>query len=354
MSGHDAAPDPIDEAYVRAEAMLSDDAARAARRARVLAAVGRVPAASMAAAAAAAPLPAPARRRSTWRPGGWLAAACVAGLSVFLAVKLYQPAQLQPQTPPAAPAPAATAAPAPSVLAPTAATSDLKVLAPKARGTGALAEPPAPAPPPEGFARQVTAPVSPAKTPAPAPADIAPIAPPPPAAPIVAQAPRAFPAATPPPPPEAASERPEPAPAEKAADSSAGRDEVAAVQGGLSARASRRATFAEAPLDRAERESESTAATPSDQAERLRAAAAAGRTAEVETLLGQGAPVDAPDAAGDTALIKSLQADHPAAAAALRRHGASLDHKNLAGKSARDIVTTKGDPELNQAVGLGP
>src|SRR5580704_14380215 len=98
MSDHDAAPGPIDEAYVRAEAMLSDDAARAARRARVLAAVGRVPAASMAAAAA----------------------------------------------------PAATAAPAPSVLAPTAATSDLKVLAPKARGTGALAEPPAPAPPPEG------------------------------------------------------------------------------------------------------------------------------------------------------------------------------------------------------------
>ena len=39
MSDHDAAPDPIDKAYVQAEAMLDDEAARAARRARVLGAV---------------------------------------------------------------------------------------------------------------------------------------------------------------------------------------------------------------------------------------------------------------------------------------------------------------------------
>ena len=39
MSDPDAMPDPIDKAYVEAEAVLSDEAARAARRARVLAAV---------------------------------------------------------------------------------------------------------------------------------------------------------------------------------------------------------------------------------------------------------------------------------------------------------------------------
>jgi hypothetical protein len=41
VSDHDAAPDPIDKAYVQAEALLSDEEARAARRARVLAAVAR-------------------------------------------------------------------------------------------------------------------------------------------------------------------------------------------------------------------------------------------------------------------------------------------------------------------------
>jgi hypothetical protein len=92
----------------------------------------------------------------------------------------------------------------------------------------------------------------------------------------------------------------------------------------------------------------------SDPAAQLRAAAAAGRTSEIAALLDQGVPVDAADANGDTALMKSVQADHPAAAAFLRRHGASLDHKNHAGESARDIATAKGDPELDQAVGLGP
>jgi ankyrin repeat protein len=74
----------------------------------------------------------------------------------------------------------------------------------------------------------------------------------------------------------------------------------------------------------------------------------------VEALLDQGAPVDAPDAAGNTALMESVRADHPGAAAALRRHGASLDRKNRAGESARDMATTQGDARLNQAVGLGP
>lgn len=344
MSDHDAAPDPIDEAYVQAEAMLSDDAARAERRARVLAAVARVPAASM--AAAAAPAPAAAGRRAAWRPGGWLAAACVAGLSLFLAVRLYQPVRIQPQTAPVTGAPAATLAPTPSVGTPT-----LRAPPPKTRAVATLPEPAAAPQPSEASARQVPAPAPPVVTPAPPPAEIAPIAPPPPAAPIVAQAPRGFPAAAPPPPPEVASERLEQAPAAKAADSNGGSDEVVDVKGGLPAPASRRATFADAPI--AGHRSESSAKLPPDQAARLRAAAAAGRTAEVEDLLKQGAPVDAPDAAGDTALIKSLQAGHPAVAAALRRHGASLDHKNQAGESARDIATTKGDPELNRAIGLG-
>ena len=45
MSDRDAATDPVDTAYLEAEALLSDDAARAMRRARVLGAVAREPAA---------------------------------------------------------------------------------------------------------------------------------------------------------------------------------------------------------------------------------------------------------------------------------------------------------------------
>jgi hypothetical protein len=50
----------------------------------------------------------------------------------------------------------------------------------------------------------------------------------------------------------------------------------------------------------------------------------------------------------------SVRADHPAAAALLRRHGASLDHRNRAGESARDMAAERGDAALNQAIGLGP
>jgi hypothetical protein len=52
--------------------------------------------------------------------------------------------------------------------------------------------------------------------------------------------------------------------------------------------------------------------------------------------------------------MKSIQADHIAASALLRRHGASLDHENHAGESARDMAIAKGDVELNQAIGLDP
>ena len=95
-------------------------------------------------------------------------------------------------------------------------------------------------------------------------------------------------------------------------------------------------------------------ASPAAQTARLHAAAAAGRLAELETLLAQGAPVDAPDRAGETALMKSIQARNPAAAALLRRHGASLDRTNRRGVSARDMAASIDDPELNRALGLGP
>jgi hypothetical protein len=52
--------------------------------------------------------------------------------------------------------------------------------------------------------------------------------------------------------------------------------------------------------------------------------------------------------------MKSIQADQPAAAALLRRHGASLDRANHAGESARDMAMLKGDAKLSQAIGLGP
>ena len=78
MSDPDLTPDPIDAAYVRAEAALADEPARAARRARVLAAAALEPAAPV--------------RRSMRRPVGWLAAASVAGLGVFLAIRSYPPA----------------------------------------------------------------------------------------------------------------------------------------------------------------------------------------------------------------------------------------------------------------------
>ncbi|MFI4936360.1 MAG: hypothetical protein ACHP7N_17255, partial [Caulobacterales bacterium] len=64
----DAGSDPVDKAYVQAEAHLGDDDARAARRARVLGAVASEPATPISE-------PRPVRRQGGWRGGGWLAAA---------------------------------------------------------------------------------------------------------------------------------------------------------------------------------------------------------------------------------------------------------------------------------------
>ena len=86
----------------------------------------------------------------------------------------------------------------------------------------------------------------------------------------------------------------------------------------------------------------------------LRSAAAAGRTAEVQQLLDRHIPVDTADAKGETALMKSILADQPETAALLIRHGASLDKKNNAGFSARDLAAQVNDPALNHALGLDP
>jgi len=336
MSDHDAAPDPIDQAYVQAEAVLSDDEARAARRARVLAAVAREPVTPPAATFSSI-------RRPAWRRGGWLAAASIAGLGVFVAAHLYQPALRQPLTDAAAPAVQTAAGPN---------QASRGIAASPTRSAGVPSRTPPPTP--RAFA---AAPL----TATPAPADVQPVAPPPPLL-MIPPAPKAFPAApAPAPPPPAAVVAAErgsllPAPNDQRPLLGGASDEAVDAQGvtrGAAMRASRQAIPSPppaAPLTRFE----SSARPRSDQAARLRAAAAAGRIAELETLLAQGVPVDTPDADGNTALMKSVKADHPAAAALLRGRGASLDHKNRAGESSRDIATAKGDPELNQALGLGP
>jgi ankyrin repeat protein len=97
-----------------------------------------------------------------------------------------------------------------------------------------------------------------------------------------------------------------------------------------------------------------TAEKREEPADQLRAAAAAGRTDEIRALLARGVPVDAPDSDGNTALMKSIEADQPAAATLLRRHGASVRHKNHAGQSAQDLAKAAGDAELDKAVGVKP
>src|SRR6185295_9208448 len=136
---------------------------RAARRARVLAAVASDPAAT----------PAPAARRA-WEPGGWLAAASVAGLSALLAVHVYTPAPIQPPTAPT-PVPAA-AEPRTAPQPPPAAQPPGQAAKPAPRGVAAAAPPGAP------FAGVLPPAPAPAQV-SRAPAEPAPPAPPPPAAP---------------------------------------------------------------------------------------------------------------------------------------------------------------------------
>jgi hypothetical protein len=325
MSDPDAMPDPIDKAYVEAEAMLSDEAARTARRERVLAAVAR----------GAKEASAPRARPPLWRRGGWLVAACVTGLALFTASQIYQPPQLPPGKPiavavrPATGSKAAGAASAPlaPVQAPTRPALP-RLAKPQTEAPPILYEPP----PPAGGSERGEADNAPAAGRTMPPSDqarfaqraaAAPLPPPPP----------------PPPPPQTAQ---------------------AMSEGGAAAKSQELVVTAEkreAHLERVPLAVSAFTSSERDQADpgaRLRAAAAAGHTGEVQDLLQHGAPVDAPDAAGDTALMQSIQSDHPATAAALRRHGASLDHRNQAGESARDMAKARNDEKLDQALGLGP
>jgi hypothetical protein len=174
MADHDIEPDPIDAAYLRAEAMLDDNDARVARRARLLQAVADEP--------AAAPV---ARSPRVGRWGGWLTAAGIAGLGVLVASRVYQPPRQAPVEP-----------------ASQAAVSKSTAAAQDASGSPAPPPPLVPASPPR-----------PASVIAPAPPLRPQVAPPPPPPAEAAPAPVAAP---PPPPlelPPAPKASPAPAPA---------------------------------------------------------------------------------------------------------------------------------------------
>jgi hypothetical protein len=334
MSDPDAAPDPVDKAYLEAEAVLSDDAARAARRARVLAAVAREGAPE-----------APAARPRLWRPGGWLVAASVSALAVFLAVQVYRPPIQPPSQPSGAPGVPVSAphlaAPKATVIAPPPPVQpqDLAPAETAPQAKSATRPPPvvASAPPAEadrGAADGAAGHIMPPSAPPPVALREVPEPAPPP----------------PPPPPSAAG----PVAANRTAVPAGSADSAAASKAqDVTVTAERREQHLQrVPLAiSAFTGSQRDAADPGAQ---LRAAAAAGRTTDVEGLLRGDAPVDAADAEGDTALMKSVQADHSAAAALLVRHGASLDKKNRAGRSARDMAKAIGDADLDKALGLVP
>lgn len=340
----DPSPDPIDRAYSQAENLLNEQAERSARRARVLAAIAQDTV--IRPISRQKPMP-----RFTSR-GGWLVAASVLVASGFLVIR-FMPLSQQWSSPPIAHAPmaklvqknemtAALSPPAPAIDQSEAVSSGPKAKAPdqapiathEPRETSnkriVLAAPPPPPamvvpPPPAAQAFAMAAPQPPAAAPAPpmaAPpppppaarafAMVAPAPPPPPTAPAPTMA-------APPPPPAAAPSPPSPAPAPPPmADTAKPIGELGSNLG----------------------------------FDQLRAAAAAGRTIEVQELLNRQIPVDVADANGETALMKSIRADQPATAALLIHHGASLDKKNNAGLSARDLAMHINDPALNHALGL--
>jgi hypothetical protein len=343
--GHDipdsaAVPDPIDTAYAQAEAILGHDDGRAARRAKVLAAVAREP------AAPAAPVRSHSGGRSgRWLPGGWLAAACVAGLGLFLVIHIYQPfsapaqttTSVAPPTPPGRPpeAPAASAKPGEAAGA-------LRQAAPAPRAAAPPAPQPSPAAPPSsGIARQTAIPPRAAEdrsadsvAPGDQRGDIS--------------GGYAGPAPAPPPAPE-----PAPPPATQDAQSSTTVSEEIVTAERRAPSVTPKVPVAVSVFTGRQRDVVGIQTT-SDPSAALRAAAAEGRASDVKALLAQGATIDAADDDGDTALMKSIQADHPGVAALLHRHGASLDQQNHAGESARDMATASKDAALRRALGLEP
>jgi hypothetical protein len=323
MPDRDPMPDPMDKAYVEAETMLSDDNARAERRARLMDAVA-MESAPAAAAAAAAPTPsAPTPRRFSLRRSGWLMAACVAGFGVLLATQfLREPhivredrVEVKLEKPPAT---SFAAVPAQS---PTAPPKVARREAPPVIQQREVAAAPAMTPPPEPLnlaaptaARKAASSSSPVMDAQAGYSDAArAVAPPPP----------------PPPPPPAA------------------QDSIGGVVA-LAPKATDQSTVQEVVVTGAR------AAKASGPAENLAEAAGKGRISEVKRLVTQGAQVDAVDADGETALMKSIEADRPAIAAFLVRHGANVDRKNHAGVSAKDMALESKDAALKRAIGVEP
>ncbi len=290
--------DPLEDAYVRAEQLVDDDAARAARRARVLAAIASPEPAQAGSSAL------PTRPAARWRPG-WAAAAAVGGFGVLVATFALRSAP-PGSSPPIVPADDATRPPAvPPVAA-------------------------APAPPkPPGAAEAPTMP-RPAAPPAPSAGA-------PPAARPLARAAPPPPMDLPPPPPLPLPPTPKPvAQSEAPAVGALALDKAAPSPSAMSQRSVARPELTA-------RDADAAGAV-------LRRAAAAGRTADVEAALDRGAPVDAPDENGDTALILSVRGGHVATTALLRRRGADPERSNVAGDSAAALATASGDVRLQEAV----
>jgi hypothetical protein len=330
MSDRDTAPDPIDKAYRLADALVADEPARAARRARVLGAVARAPEQGMTAA------PAPSRTpvgRYVWRGSGALMAASVAGLALLATLQQRQPGADRP----------APAAPRADASRGGARDAPLEPLKPEA---------PASAPDASAAVRQpsagiIGAPVRRSPPPAAPPmprrggpawkADTLRI--PPLAVPPVQQRIEVpdLPSAIPPLPVPPVQRRMEvlPLPAPPVVSAPGPRafplGESSAGEGRAAATGARRAQ---------------------DPVVRLGAAASEGDVVEVRDLLGQGVPVDAADAAGETALMKAIRAGQHAMAALLRARGANLDRKNHTGQTARELAVEKDDPRIDAALGL--
>ncbi len=341
MPDHDDIPDPMDEAYLSAEQALDDTAAREARRARVLAAVSLEPAAAASA------------RRPVRRYGGWLAAACVAGLSIWTAQRVYrstpppqQGAQQGPSaavSPPAPPAPLVSPAPDTAISPASRAQPPALRAAPRASAVASAVIPRGRLAPPPDIAPPSPLPIPPVEKPIQAPPPAAP-------APIASFSANA-PAPAPPPAPQVAAKAgaAEPAPNNTVqsvvitGSRMERRDNAASTQ----AISKPLAEVSDARSKMLEARSKALGA-------RLRYDAAAGRIADIEPVLAEGVTVDAVDEDGETALMKSIQTGQSEAAALLRRHGANLDLKTLSGVSARDMAADKHDPKLDRALGITP
>lgn len=311
MSDHDAAPNPMDQAYVEAESVLNDQAARAARRARVLAAVAAQPQLAHAT---------PSANRLFRRHGRWLAAASVAMFSLLVGLRFYQPNLGAPDTPAARPT-GATAA-APTALSPEGPTADTAT--PTASAAAITAAPPS---------RQ--------RGPAAPSTDKTPVA-------------RDIQTATAEASPPATSAKAQPAaPSPQATLAAPPATEVVEQVVVTGARRTEGATMAARTASKAA-DISALAVRGEVRAASLRAAAASGRIAELKAILTQKGAVDTPDDDGETALMKAVQANHADAAALLRRYGANPDLKNRAGQSARDMAASIADPSLNRALGVAP